>query len=357
LWRGHAVSHKAPEDIFKGSLAFGEIIQIQTQLIEEPPKLFLLVDFSNSKFLRFRIGIKFGFFSWFNLLVNLPTVIDFIGFVIIFQIVGIAPWKTRCDISDVVLKCFPHFLPLERAFGVELGSNPLPKMVSELILDPLKSHSPYYSRTKPDIAGRGVLGKETQIPHWLEIESAKEFISGEQSSPLKLAFGVEFGSNPFSKGVTSLSSMLISGDFVSTNVYSDEDSFLTHKNSTRERSTNRNTHTRKGFSHSSGHVDVLIKWSNVPNKDNTWEYVDQIQANFLAFHFKDKVQLIKEGIDWPIPKLSLKVYFIRLAKPEATVTERLTFLGRFLENYELSFNDSKARWAKTQELYKYLLSK
>ncbi|RDX85615.1 hypothetical protein CR513_33166, partial [Mucuna pruriens] len=52
-----------------------------------------------------------------NLLVNLSSdvvsVRDFIGFVIVFQIIGAAPRGTRRDIRDVVLRRFPHLLPLE----------------------------------------------------------------------------------------------------------------------------------------------------------------------------------------------------------------------------------------------------
>lgn len=38
-----------------------------------------------------------------------------------------------------------------------------------------------------------------------------------------------------------------------------------------------------------GHLEVLIKWSSLPNEDDTWENFDQIQAAFPAFHLEDKV--------------------------------------------------------------------
>ncbi|RDX89938.1 putative mitochondrial protein, partial [Mucuna pruriens] len=81
---------------------------------------------------------------------------------------NVYPIKGRLEIASTQqarTKC--AFLePLNNAFFMESmqefsgndfqlgsGSKPLSKMVSEFILDSLKGHSPYYSRTKPDIAG------------------------------------------------------------------------------------------------------------------------------------------------------------------------------------------------------------
>ncbi|RDX62223.1 Folate-biopterin transporter 1, chloroplastic, partial [Mucuna pruriens] len=161
---GHAVSHKAAQDIFKGSSAFGGFVSSYfsgslmdtygvgfVQYSKKKIIFFVLLllllllllflslclrlrtldsdSYSDStpqrtteilptgRFLIFRIGIRFRIrFSWFNLLVNLPSdvvfVRDFIRFVIVFQIVGVAPQRTQHDVPDVVLQRFPHLLPL-----------------------------------------------------------------------------------------------------------------------------------------------------------------------------------------------------------------------------------------------------
>ncbi|RDX67888.1 hypothetical protein CR513_53187, partial [Mucuna pruriens] len=167
LMEWHAVSHKAPQDIFRGSSAFGGIVNSYfsgslmdtygvgfVQYSKEKKNLFFVLmllllllllflllflrlqssdsdsdsnldsaprrttrTLPTGRFLRFKIGIKFGFSSWFNQLVNLPShvvsVINFIGFVIVFQIVGVVPRRTRHDVLDAVLQRFPHLLPLE----------------------------------------------------------------------------------------------------------------------------------------------------------------------------------------------------------------------------------------------------
>ncbi|RDX65633.1 Folate-biopterin transporter 1, chloroplastic, partial [Mucuna pruriens] len=85
------MSHKTPQDIFKGSLAFGGIVNSY---------------FSGSLIDTYGVGngIRFGFSSWFNLLVNLPndvvSIRDFIGFVIFFQIICVAPQRTRRGCGD-----------------------------------------------------------------------------------------------------------------------------------------------------------------------------------------------------------------------------------------------------------------
>ncbi|RDX93018.1 Folate-biopterin transporter 1, chloroplastic, partial [Mucuna pruriens] len=143
LWRGHTVSHKAPQDIFRGSSAFGGIVSsyfsgslvdtYEVQFVFVPAIVVLVKE-------QPRIEIRFGFSSWFNLLVNLPndvaSVRDFIGFVLVFQIVGVAPQRTRCDVPDAVLQYFPHLLPLEPSvflvaqtlqllIGLEIGVLPI----------------------------------------------------------------------------------------------------------------------------------------------------------------------------------------------------------------------------------------
>ncbi|RDY12918.1 hypothetical protein CR513_02230, partial [Mucuna pruriens] len=88
-------SHKAPKDILRGSSAFRGIVSSY---------------FSGS--LMDTYGVEF-----FDLLVNLPSdvvsVRDFIEFVIVFQIVGVAPRRTRRDVLDAVLQRFLHLLPLK----------------------------------------------------------------------------------------------------------------------------------------------------------------------------------------------------------------------------------------------------
>lgn len=44
-----------------------------------------------------------------------------------------------------------------------------------------------------------------------------------------------------------------------------------------------------------GDIEVLIKWTHLPNEDNTWEDFDLIQQTFPDFHLEDKVQLIGGG--------------------------------------------------------------
>ncbi|RDX80937.1 Folate-biopterin transporter 1, chloroplastic, partial [Mucuna pruriens] len=137
LWGRHVVSHKAPQDIFRDSLAFGGIVSsyFSGSLMDTYGVGFFLVSqhyFHNSnsnsapqrtietlpisRFLIFKIGIRFEFSFWFNLLVNLPnnvvSIRDVIGFVIVFQIVGVAPRRTRHDVPDSLLQHFPHLLLL-----------------------------------------------------------------------------------------------------------------------------------------------------------------------------------------------------------------------------------------------------
>ncbi|RDX60424.1 hypothetical protein CR513_61434, partial [Mucuna pruriens] len=98
LWRGHAVSHKASQDIFRGSSAFGGIVS----------SYFIVCFWCHN------IASVIQILSLISLSIFPTTLVrDFIGFVIVFQIVGAMPLRTQCDIPDAVLQHFSHLLPLE----------------------------------------------------------------------------------------------------------------------------------------------------------------------------------------------------------------------------------------------------
>lgn len=51
--------------------------------------------------------------------------------------------------------------------------------------------------------------------------------------------------------------------------------------------------------HLDGAVQVLIKWVNLPEHENTWEDSKVIDRVFLDFYLEDKVQLVGGGIVRP----------------------------------------------------------
>ncbi|RDX97382.1 Folate-biopterin transporter 1, chloroplastic, partial [Mucuna pruriens] len=123
--RGHTVSHKAPQDIFRGCLTFGGIvrsyfsgslmdtygvgfIQIQTLLLEEPLELFLLANFSDSE-LEFDLDFLLGL----NSLSIFLTTSSRSEISSIFQIISVTPQRTRRDVPNAMLQHFSHLLPLE----------------------------------------------------------------------------------------------------------------------------------------------------------------------------------------------------------------------------------------------------
>lgn len=63
-----------------------------------------------------------------------------------------------------------------------------------------------------------------------------------------------------------------------------------------------------------GNLQVLIKWANLPEHENSWEYYTILNEVFPDFHLEDKVKLMG-GIDSPNP--TLKVYRMR-EKGEST---------------------------------------
>ncbi|KAK9118433.1 hypothetical protein Scep_016526 [Stephania cephalantha] len=46
-------------------------------------------------------------------------------------------------------------------------------------------------------------------------------------------------------------------------------------------------------------LEVLIKWSNLPASDATWELVRHVQKSFPSFHLEDKVVLRSGSVDRP----------------------------------------------------------
>nr|KYP45087.1 hypothetical protein KK1_033369 [Cajanus cajan] len=66
------------------------------------------------------------------------------------------------------------------------------------------------------------------------------------------------------------------------------------------------------------HAEVLVKWAQLPDCDNSWETVEDIQHHFPDFHREDKVKLLGGSIDRrPIVK---RVY-TRHRRGDRTVTE------------------------------------
>jgi len=45
-----------------------------------------------------------------------------------------------------------------------------------------------------------------------------------------------------------------------------------------------------------GFHEVLIKWKDLPDFENTWEPYEVIDAQFPHFHLEDKVKLVGAGI-------------------------------------------------------------
>lgn len=50
---------------------------------------------------------------------------------------------------------------------------------------------------------------------------------------------------------------------------------------------------------STGLLEVLIQWKDLPTWESTWEQFLIITMQFLAFHLEDKLNLIGEGIVKP----------------------------------------------------------
>ena len=46
-------------------------------------------------------------------------------------------------------------------------------------------------------------------------------------------------------------------------------------------------------------LEVLIKWKDLPDCENTWEDYETINTEFPQFHLEDKVKLVGEGNDGP----------------------------------------------------------
>ena len=42
-----------------------------------------------------------------------------------------------------------------------------------------------------------------------------------------------------------------------------------------------------------GHLEVLLKWKNLPNYENTWEDYDVVRLQFPSFYLEDKVGVIR----------------------------------------------------------------
>ncbi|RDX88208.1 Folate-biopterin transporter 1, chloroplastic, partial [Mucuna pruriens] len=125
LWRGNTVSHKAPQDIFRDSSAFGGIVSsyfsgssidtygvqyskennsllptpvtTQTLLLEEPPELFLLANF-----LDLESESDLAFLLSLTSLSIFPAMLSKSQISSVLQIVGVAPRRTRRDLPDVI---------------------------------------------------------------------------------------------------------------------------------------------------------------------------------------------------------------------------------------------------------------
>ena len=65
--------------------------------------------------------------------------------------------------------------------------------------------------------------------------------------------------------------------------------------------------TREG---SNGELQVLIKWFQLPDCENSWESAANIEDNFPDFHLEDKVALLGGSIVSNRPPVK-KVYFRR----------------------------------------------
>ncbi|RDX73904.1 hypothetical protein CR513_46416, partial [Mucuna pruriens] len=156
-------------------------LEIQTLLFKEPPKLFLLADFSDLESE-----------SDSNFLLGLTSLSIFLAMSSrskissIFQIVGVTPRRTWRDVPDAMLQCFPHLLPLE----------PLVFLVAQTF----------------------------QLLVGLRMGALPIAIVAVQICTIMTSFP-----STFIPMKTFLSLTLIGGDFFSTNIYFDEDSFLTHK--------------------------------------------------------------------------------------------------------------------------------
>lgn len=51
-----------------------------------------------------------------------------------------------------------------------------------------------------------------------------------------------------------------------------------------------------------GTREVLIKWADLPDHDNSWEPYDAIQQQFPAFHLEDKVAHMGGVLIGQLPK-------------------------------------------------------
>ncbi|RDY06505.1 hypothetical protein CR513_09497, partial [Mucuna pruriens] len=103
LWRGHAVSHKAPQDIFRGSLAFGGIVSSY---------------FSGALMATYRVGFL------------APAIVVLVKeqprfsttrkkiSLLLAPIVGVAPRRTRRDIPNAVLQRFLIFCLLSLRYSL-----------------------------------------------------------------------------------------------------------------------------------------------------------------------------------------------------------------------------------------------
>ena len=49
-----------------------------------------------------------------------------------------------------------------------------------------------------------------------------------------------------------------------------------------------------------GHLEVLVKWKNLPAHENSWMRVSAVQHQFPDFPLEDKLVLLNGGIDKPL---------------------------------------------------------
>ncbi|RDX88206.1 Folate-biopterin transporter 1, chloroplastic, partial [Mucuna pruriens] len=180
-------------------LRWWEMTFLDTLLLEEPPKLFLLADFTNSKS---------------------KSDSDFL---LVFQIVGIAPGITRRDVLDVVLQHFLHLLPLEPSVFL---------MAFQATLQPDFAMFSIYFTTNSLGFTLMVLGRVKLVTSIAFLFGVGHYNGYMKNCTLPLVLSIFLLVHLHRMCGLSVALDLflrmnrISGDFFPTNIYSDEDFFL-----------------------------------------------------------------------------------------------------------------------------------